>query len=136
MLKKHQLSSWFVLGLLIVLPACYKKLHNQPVLHYYEKQPPLTTQAHLADIPLPIQAEIHMLGGSTPSATGLTFISNFSLPDLVKFYEFEMERLGWRQLHMFGVESEVLLVFEKPEKLCTISIRPDNRVVLFFGTRI
>jgi hypothetical protein len=135
MLKKHQLSNWLALGFIVVLPACYKKLSKQPVLHYYDQQPALTTEAHLADIPLPIQASVHMLSGSTATTTGLTFVSTFSLADLVKFYEFEMERLGWRQLHLFSVTSEVLLVFEKPEKFCTVSVRPDHRVVIFFGSR-
>ena len=98
-------------------------------------RPVLKNEAHLTDIPLPVQVAPHTLSGSTADSTGLTFISTFELGDLVKFYQFEMERLGWKELHLFSVESEVLLVFEKPQKFCTVSIRPDNRVVIFFGTR-
>jgi hypothetical protein len=118
-----------------MLSACSKKLSNQAVHHYYDEQLPLKNEAHLTDIPLPVQVAPHILSGSTADSTGITFISNFELKDLVRFYQFEMERLGWKELHLFSVESEVLLVFEKPQKFCTVSIRPDNRVVIFFGTR-
>jgi hypothetical protein len=117
-----------------MLPACYKKL-NMHNAQYYDEQAVLKNEAHLTDIPLPVQVTPHTLSGSTANSTGLTFVSTFELGDLVKFYQFEMERLGWKELHLFSVESEVLLVFEKPQKFCTVSIRPDNRVVIFFGTR-
>ncbi len=133
-LKKQPLSKWFSLCCIILLPACYKKLSNHAV-HYYDQQPELSNEAHLTDIPFPIQVTAHALSGSSPDCTGLTFISTFELRDLVKFYQFEMERLGWKELHLFSVESEVLLVFEKPQKFCTVSIRPDNRVIIFFGAR-
>ncbi len=133
--KQRQLSNWFVLCCILILPACYKKLSNNVSHHYYDEQPVLKSEAHLTDIPLPVQVAPHTLSGSTADSTGLTFISTFELGDLVKFYQFEMERLGWKELHLFSVESEVLLVFEKPQKFCTVSIRPDNRVVIFFGTR-
>ncbi len=135
MLKKKRTSNLAILGLIVVLPACYKKLGKKPTLHHYDKQPVLTQQAHLTDIPLPIQAEVRELHGATHTSSGLTFVSTFCLADLVRFYELEMERLGWKELHLFSVESEVLLVFEKPERFCTVSIRPDNRVVIFFGSR-
>lgn len=135
MLRKHRLSNWFALVFILVLPACYKKITKVASKNYYEEQPLLTSQAHLADIPLPIQAKVHTLTGSTPESTGLVFSSTFTLQDLIKFYQFEMERLGWKELHLFSVTSEILLVFEKPQKMCTVSIRPDNRVVIFFGNR-
>lgn len=133
--KQRQVSSWFVLVCIVILPACYKKLSNQVSFHYYDQQQTLKNEAHLTDIPLPVQVVPRILSGSHADSTGLTFVSAFQLTDLVRFYQFEMERLGWKELHIFSVESEVLLVFEKPQKFCTVSIRPDNRVVIFFGTR-
>ena len=124
------------LALVVLLPACMKQRSAQRSLHsYYQEQPELVHEAQYTDIPLPVQTRVHVITGSTPQSTGLTYVSIFSMTDLVRFYELEMERLGWKQLQLFSVESEILLVFEKPEKLCTVSIRPDNRVVLFFGQR-
>ena len=124
------------MGLVLILPACVKRRAAKHGLHsYYEEQPVLVHDAQYTDIPLPVQTTVHVITGSTARATGLTYISLFASEDLIKFYELEMERLGWKQLQLFTIACEVLLVFEKPEKLCTISIRPDNRVVLFFGQR-
>ncbi|MBY0109914.1 MAG: hypothetical protein K2X90_02270 [Candidatus Babeliaceae bacterium] len=135
MLQKRLVSSLFILCCsLILLPACYKKINKQNP-YYYDEQPILKNEAHLTDIPLPVQITAHSISGSTQDSSALTFVSTFELVDLIKFYEFEMERLGWKELHLFSVTSEVLLIFEKPEKFCTVSIRPDNRVVIFFGTR-
>ncbi len=136
MLKKQlPLSNWLALCCIVLLPSCYKKASNQAVHNYYDQQEPLKNEAHHTDIPLPVQVVPFILSGSNADSTGLTFVSTFELGDLVRFYQFEMERLGWKELHLFSVESEVLLVFEKPQKFCTVSIRPDNRVVMFFGTR-
>ncbi len=135
--KRQRLSNWIaVSSLILLLPACYKKISKQASKHYYDEQPVLITEAHLTDIPLPVQVVTHTLSGSTHDSTGLTFVSPFKFSDIIKFYQFEMERLGWKELQLFSVSSEMLLVFEKPQKFCTVSIRPDNRVVIFFGTRI
>ena len=134
MLKKQPLGNWIILVCLGMLPACYKRAQKQLTQHY-DEQPALRNEAHLTDVPLPVQVTPRVLSGSTTQATGLTFVSNFQLDDLIKFYQFEMERLGWKEVHAFSVPPEVLLIFEKPEKFCTLSVRPDNRVVIFFGTR-
>ncbi len=135
MLKKRLLLNSFVVLCCIILPACYKKNHKSPAPYSYNEQPQLLFEAHLTDIPLPVQADVRVLHGSTAENTGLTFVSCFELVDIIRFYQLEMERLGWQELHLFNLSPEVLLVFEKPQKFCTVSIRPDNRVVLFFGTR-
>lgn len=130
MLKKLLRNSSFLL-ICLVLPACYKKISKPARKQYYDEQPVFKAEAQLTDIPLPVQTVARTLT-SDGKTSGITFISSFQLPDLVKFYQFEMERLGWKEVQLFGVESEVLLIFEKPGKFCTVSIRPDNRVVIFW----
>lgn len=129
--KRLPASKLLVLGCVLALSSCYKKARD--ISHsYYDGQEFFKAEAQLTDIPFPVQVTPRILSGSTARAVGLTFVSHFLLNDLVRFYQFEMERLGWKELHLFSVESEILLVFEKPQKFCTVSIRPDNRVVIFF----
>lgn len=133
-IKRLQVNKLLVLGCVLVLSSCSKKARDVS-RSYYDGQQLFKAEAQLTDIPFPVQVTPRILSGSKTGAMGLTFMSHFLLSDLVRFYQFEMERLGWKELHLFSVESEILLVFEKPQKFCTVSIRPDNRVVIFFGTR-
>lgn len=57
--------------------------------------------------------------------------------DAVTFYEQEMERLGWRLFSRFD-HDEILLNFEKPTKVCSISLRPQKNnllVVVFYKAK-
>lgn len=87
-------------------------------------------EAMLADIPVPLYDQRILLdntyGSTEQNAIVLGYKSTLSLEEIIQFYAAEMERLGWWQLMIYkGPES--LLNFEKPGRLCTISIRFHNK---------
>jgi len=99
-------------------------------------------EARLMDIPLPLDAEplpVYFLENKdVVSTTSLAYKSMVLREDLLTFYQEEMERCGWQK----KAESdllEVFLYFEKPERFCSISLRPspiaseDIRIVIIFG---
>lgn len=83
-------------------------------------------QARLVDIPIPVHAvpcvdmyeEVSEYGGGM-----LQYTIASPQQDIIRFYTYEMERMGWQCL-MSVHAREDLLIFDKPERLCTISIRP------------
>jgi len=91
-------------------------------------------QAKLFDIPLPMQA-IFKPDEIGDSADGLFMYYSIFLDQsaLANFYEREMDRFGWQQLIENNSKKELLLVFNKPNKICVISIRvpEDTRSALF-----
>lgn len=91
------------------------------------------SQAKLFDIPIPMQAVFN----SEPigdSMQGLSVDYSIMLDRLAItcFYEREMERLGWQQLIENSSNNEFMLVFDKPNKVCVVSIRmpKDSRASL------
>ncbi len=85
-------------------------------------------EAKLTDIPPPLQARpltAYCLPAENkePDSVTLGYQSTMSVDEIKTFYVQEMERLGWQQMGLF-TGRELLLSFEKPERLCTISIRP------------
>jgi hypothetical protein len=84
-------------------------------------------EARLVDIPIPVQAdslgyhEQQLTDGSSDSLV-LAYRVHLKQSDICSFFEIEMERLGWDMLaDAHNVES--LLMFVKPTKVCTISLR-------------
>lgn len=84
-------------------------------------------EARLIDIPIPIHAD--SLGLSDYQVTDaekdsfmLAYRVHLKLPDISNFFEIEMERLGWN-LIAFMSDVESMLVFIKPSKVCSISVR-------------
>ena len=84
-------------------------------------------EARLIDIPIPIHADslgIHeqqLTDGNSDSLV-LAYRVHLKQPDIRSFFEIEMERLGWNMMaNIQDVES--LLVFVKPAKVCTVSLR-------------
>jgi hypothetical protein len=85
-------------------------------------------EAKLTDIPIPMQA-IPLFSATdqdkqldTFQELCLGYHSELESDEIIKFYNAEMERLGWQQKGIF-VQPEALLIFEKPHKICAISIR-------------
>lgn len=99
-------------------------------------------QAKLFDIPIPMQA-VFQADDLGDSADGLSINYSIILDQsaISCFYEREMERLGWQQLIENMSNNELLLVFNKPNKICVVSVRTpkDSRagllVVITTGTK-
>lgn len=96
-------------------------------------------EAKLYDVPVPF----HTQGGtllSDPELAHDTIILSYpttmSSSELVTLYHQEMERMGWQEITAFKGE-ETLLIFKKPQRWATISIRDHKTqrdLVLFTGT--
>jgi len=80
-------------------------------------------EARFADIPIPFQ--ITPLRGST-SPQSCAFILTENQSDCVHFYKLEMERMGWKLISEFQ-GFEAVLIFEKLQRICNISIRPTRQ---------
>ena len=95
-------------------------------------------EARLTDIPFPLN--------SVPSDVGLcdsygdetktqqdaaqmavSFVTTLSRDKLGEFYHQEMERFGWKELCIIHAIDESLLLYEKPFRLCTISLRINQK---------
>ena len=95
-------------------------------------------EAKLTDIPIPVASKpIKEYCSSENGTIILGYHSSVSIEDLISFYQHEMERFGWE----YGAQlkgNEVLLNFEKPNRVCSISIRPyihQNDIVIFTGLK-
>ncbi len=89
-------------------------------------------QARLVDIPIAVGAVPCLdLYDEVSSYRGVMLQYKVSSPreDVIRFYTYEMERMGW-QCIMLVHASEDLLIFDKPERLCAISIRSAGLQVL------
>jgi hypothetical protein len=82
-------------------------------------------EARLTDIAIPFGARLldhYMNGEGQQQETVLGYLSTMPLADVVAFYTEHMERLGWScASHVRGHEQ--LLLFEKPERSCSVVIR-------------
>ncbi len=84
-------------------------------------------EAKQADIPIPVSATSLSRQYHVDADRVMLGYRDYTLSpqDLVTFYEHEMERLGWRSI--FAVSGyESVLQFEKPDRLCIVSIRPHS----------
>lgn len=86
-------------------------------------------QAKLVDIPVPLNVDpiSDFFESEAPEPSqGLTlgYYTEMSVDDVMKFYQQEMERHGWRLL-ADASGPELLANFIKPGRFCSVSIRPD-----------
>jgi hypothetical protein len=96
-------------------------------------------EAKLIDIPqVPLNSKpINSLCSSDPQTIMLGYACSMPCDDIVTFYQHEMERFGWNYAAQFK-SSEILLNFNKPNRDCSISIRPgmkNNEIVIFVGIK-
>ncbi len=117
-----------------ILAGCGNKSLKQAQRHAWQQE-----QARLYDIPVPIMAEPdfeYTWSDATGNRVLGFLVTADSTDELVAFYRAHMERLGWRERVIINGR-EVLIEFEKPEKLCCVSVRPENeqkmRLVLSVG---
>jgi hypothetical protein len=82
-------------------------------------------EARLTDIAIPFGARLldhYMNGQAQPQETVIGYLSTMKQVDVLAFYTEHMERLGWScASHVRGYEQ--FLLFEKPERLCSVVIR-------------
>lgn len=89
-------------------------------------------EAKLSDLAVPLDASVLKTYSSENS---YAYTSRMSVPDLAQFIEEEMESHGWKIVTKL-VEKEASLVFEKPFKYSTVSIRPfsGKTLAIFFNS--
>lgn len=82
-------------------------------------------EAKLFDVPVLIDARPEKLTQleEAEEVASVSYTAHISLTEAIDFYEQEMERYGWNLWHSL-ISQEALLVFEKPSKICTVSLRP------------
>lgn len=83
-------------------------------------------EAKMADIPIPIGSkpikQYFQAAAADAQEITLGYISEQSISELATFYVQQMEQYGWSQAALFsGVEH--LIIFEKPDQVCAISLR-------------
>ncbi len=84
-------------------------------------------EAKQADIPIPMSAISLSRQYHVDADQVMLGYRDYTLSPqaIITFYEHEMERLGWR--FVFAVSGyESMLQFEKPDRLCIVSIRPHS----------
>ncbi len=102
-----------------LLPACYHKKNNK---HPFEPQ--YIEEAKLFDITVPLNAKLYNRARfENSSQITVGFTTNLSEEELLLFYREEMERLGWQEVTSFTANQELLLLFDKPHKTCSILIQ-------------
>ncbi len=87
----------------------------------------LSLEAQLSDIPIPLGSEPINEFFTQDPADGIGVVFGYTnkaeVSKLYDFFKDESIRLGWS--FSGGIQSiESLLTFEKPDRICTISLRP------------
>lgn len=95
-------------------------------------------EAKLIDIPIPFSVQpLPGFGQSSTESVVLGYHTDLSTQAIIDFYHTEMERSGWQQGTRFS-GFETLLQFEKPNRVCSISIRPkknNSDMVIFITSK-
>jgi len=89
-------------------------------------------EARLTDIPIPLNAKplpkYFWMDEQESAGVMLGYCVTASPQEIVSFYSQEMERFGWDQI-VYCNAHEHLLIFEKPGRVCSISLRPVDLLV-------
>jgi len=99
-------------------------------------------EARLADIPIPLNVEpitdFFEDDTSLSQHSSLGYSANMSPEQAYDFFKSEMERHGWRCMSSVS-GTEKLFYFVKPDKFCSVSIRPHggkqrrSDIIIFSG---
>ena len=85
---------------------------------------PLIDEAKLFDIPMPLQATSATTAVcSSADDVFISYRTTIGPRELVLFYVREMERVGWQLLAENSNAQEVTLIFDKPHKICVVTLR-------------
>ncbi|MBT3456208.1 hypothetical protein HN446_04040 [bacterium] len=85
-------------------------------------------EARLFDVPVPVSARLivsEQPGRKGESGQMLRYKIDSTTDELLTFYGKQMERSGWKKL-CEAVAQESVFIFEKPNKVCSVSIRPSE----------
>lgn len=130
------LGSCILVCALIFLPSCKKDIDQDSNRHWQSKR----LEAKLYDVPILMNAQLVQNINNTACVDESSIVSyetSIDYDQVCTFYQEEMEKLGWWQSAAFK-GSESLLNFEKPNKYCSISIRPLKKVshvIMFIGQK-
>lgn len=83
-------------------------------------------EARLVDVPIPVAVKPIAVSFSDRGNKLLSYISTLPAQEIKKFYIQEMERFGWKQEYYFEGD-EMLLSFKKPDRFCSVSVRPTRK---------
>lgn len=83
-------------------------------------------EARLVDVPIPVAVKPMAVSFSDRGNKLLSYNSALSAKEIKKFYIQEMERFGWKQEYYFEGD-EMLLSFKKPDRFCSVSVRPTRK---------
>lgn len=133
-------KKWLFFGSIFLFsPGCSKQdsalskdrlADQQQVM--YENDFVRQQEARLTDVPIPLNAKPvpkrFWIDEGESAGVMLTYVVSTSPQEIVSFYSQEMERFGWDQTACFNAH-EHLLIFEKPGRVCSISLRPVDSLV-------
>lgn len=89
-------------------------------------------EARLTDVPIPLNAkpvpQSFWVDEKESAGVMLTYTVSVPPHEIVSFYSQEMERFGWDHVASFDAH-EYLLIFEKPGRVCSVSLRPVDSLV-------
>lgn len=83
-------------------------------------------EARLIDIPIPVTSVATGASVDSRGAKLLVYSSTLSSDNIKEFYIQEMERFGWQKEDVFE-GAELLLQFKKPQRVCSVSVRPTKK---------
>lgn len=88
-------------------------------------------EAKLYDIPVPLGVKRIVSECYTPVSSDQEVV-NYEIYEqqpekIMQFYIHEMDRLGWVLHSFFETSSEYLSIFEKPKKICIVSLRDGSQ---------
>lgn len=92
-------------------------------------------EAKLADIPVPMSADPIMEyfnAENSKRVVVLGYYSELEASKISKFYSQEMELYGWENVYSFDGLLEKSMLFKKPSRYCSISIRSNLSKSSFF----
>ena len=126
-----------IIILVILFSGCRKDAKTVADKRWERKK----LEAKLYDVPVLINAQLVQNINNTACVDESSIISYETPLDFnqaCSYYQEEMERLGWWQSAAFK-GTEALLNFEKPNKYCSVSIRPfkkTSRIIIFIGQKL
>ncbi len=149
-------DSAFYVALLVILSSCGKSLEvahdkakSKKTRRHIAKKLDVSSdagidmirqlEAKLTDIPLPVSCTpLPEYYNTTSERVVLGYRTPLSVDEAGSFYINEMERLGWWCGKQFS-GYETLLSFEKPDRVCAVSIRPNRKkkadIIIFTGQK-
>lgn len=113
---------YFLCFVCIIMSGCGWKQNEQKYLLWRQQE------ARFFDIPIMMHAKpdySYQNNGNDFSLIAYTVNASYSQVQV--YYRAHMEKSGWRHV-MTVTEYEATLIFEKPQKMCVVSLRPTPKI--------